>query len=326
MKTRLLTSLGIVIVLAIAFILKAFVQDIGNYFFDLLILIIACFASYEASKLFSKMGKYNNQILATIFPAFLMIALLLCTAYDSSIGIGYTLVISVALLVLFFGIAFVWPLTNYNGTKSEIRTRQLDKSIKPVKYALVKALNTAVVFVYPAFLLLFLTLINHFEDMSASFSALAGFDGWVSFFVLLFALLIPIFTDTFAYLMGGLFEGKKLAPKISPKKTISGAIGGLLWCVLLIVAVYYICHSIPSMGTILDSAGISVWKVIIIAFIGSIISQVGDLFESYLKRSAGVKDSGKLLPGHGGMLDRFDSYIFVAPYIFIAFSILFIVL
>ena len=121
-------------------------------------------------------------------------------------------------------------------------------------------------------------------------------------------------------------KAKKLAPKISPKKTISGAIGGLLWCVLLIVAVYYICHSIPSMGTILDGAGISVWKVIIIAFIGSIISQVGDLFESYLKRSAGVKDSGKLLPGHGGMLDRFDSYIFVAPYIFIAFSILFIVL
>ena len=182
------------------------------------------------------------------------------------------------------------------------------------------------VYIYPALLLLFLTLINHFEDMSTSFTALTGFDGYVSFFVLLFALLIPIFTDTFAYLMGGLFEGKKLAPKISPKKTISGAIGGLLWCVLLSIAVFYICYSIPSMATILNGAGITVWKIAIISFIGSVISQCGDLFESYLKRSAGVKDSGKLLPGHGGMLDRFDSYIFVAPFIFIAFSILFAVL
>ena len=143
---------------------------------------------------------------------------------------------------------------------------------------------------------------------------------------LMFVFLAVALTDIGAYYFGVRFGKHKLAEVISPKKTISGAIGGLLWCVLLIVAVYYICHSIPSMGTILDGAGISVWKVIIIAFIGSIISQVGDLFESYLKRSAGVKDSGKLLPGHGGMLDRFDSYIFVAPYIFIAFSILFIVL
>ena len=323
MKTRLLTSFIIVFVLAIAFVLKAFVS---NYFFDALILIVACFASFEASRLFTKMGKYNNQILATIFPAFLMIALLLCISNDSSIGIGYTLVISVALIVVFFSIAFIIPLINYNKTKAEIRTRQMDKSMKIVKYSVIKALNTTVVYLYPAFLILFLTLINHFEDMSASFETLAGFDGWVSFFVLLFALLVPIFTDTFAYLMGGLFEGKKLAPKISPKKTISGAIGGLLWCVLLSVAVYYICYSIPAMGLVLSGAGITVWKIVIISFIGSIISQFGDLFESYLKRSAGVKDSGKLLPGHGGMLDRFDSYMFVAPFIFIAFSILFIVL
>ena len=309
--------------LAIAFILKIFVS---NFFFDALILVITCFACYEASKLFSKMGKYNNQILAVIFPVFLMLLLLLCVAYDSTIGIVYTLVIAVALIVLFFLIAFLIPLINYNGTKAEIRTRQLDKSTKVVKYSVIKALNTTVVYIYPALLLLFLTLINHFEDMSTSFTALTGFDGYVSFFVLLFALLIPIFTDTFAYLMGGLFEGKKLAPKISPKKTISGAIGGLLWCVLLSIAVFYICYSIPSMATILNGAGITVWKIAIISFIGSVISQCGDLFESYLKRSAGVKDSGKLLPGHGGMLDRFDSYIFVAPFIFIAFSILFAVL
>ncbi len=322
MKTRLLTSIGIILVLAIAFILKLFVS---NYFFDALILLIACFATYEASKIFTKMGKYNNILIATIFPAVLMLALLLCVAYDSSIGIIYTLVIAVAVIVLFFGITFLLPILKYKSTKLEMKTRGMDKQ-SVVKYSVIKALNTSVVFIYPAFLLLFLTLINHFEDLSTSFSNLNDCGGWISFFVLLFAFLIPIFTDTFAYLMGSLFGGKKLAPKISPNKTISGAIGGLLWCVILTIAIFFIFDSVPSLSSILNSAGITVWKLVIISLIGSIIGQFGDLFESYLKRSAKVKDSGNLLPGHGGMLDRFDSYIFMAPYLFLAFSILFLVL
>ena len=323
MKTRLYTSVIIVLILALAFILKMLVS---NYFFDVLILAVTCFACYETSKLFKKMGKFNDTIMSIVAPAVLMLVMLICLAFDATLGLIYTLVICVATIVVLFGLTFVLSLLRRKTTKNEMRARLMDKSMSVEKYSLVKSLNTAVVFVYPAFLMLFLTLINHFEDMTTTFSALTDFNGWVSFIVLLFAFLIPIFTDTFAYLMGGLFEGKRLAPKISPNKTISGAIGGLLWCVLLCVAIFYILSSIPSVATILADAGIVVWKVIIIAFIGSIISQLGDLFESYLKRSANVKDSGNIFPGHGGMLDRFDSYIFVAPFIFIAFSILFVVL
>ena len=323
MKTRLLTSIGIVLVLALAFVLKVFVS---NYFFDALILLIACFACYEASKMFNKMGKFNDTIIATIFPAILMLIMLLGIAFDSSIGLIYTLVICVGAMVVFFGIAFLMPLIRNKTTRIEMRTRQMDKSMPIAKYSVIKALNTAVVFVYPAFLLLFMTLINHFEDMTTTFDKLANFDGWISFFVLLFTFLIPIFSDTFAYIMGNIFGGKKLAPKVSPNKTISGAIGGLLWCVLLSVAIFYIFNSIPSMAVMLQDAGIVVWKIVIISFIGSVISQLGDLFESYLKRSANIKDSGTIFPGHGGMLDRFDSYVFIAPYIFIAFSIIFAIL
>ena len=126
--------------------------------------------------------------------------------------------------------------------------------------------------------------------------------------------------------MGGLLGGKKLAPSISPNKTISGAVGGFVWCVILSIALFFIFNSVPSMATMLSDAGITVWKVAIIAGIGSILGQCGDLIESYLKRQAGVKDSGKIMPGHGGLLDRFDSHILVAPLIFIAFSIIFLVL
>lgn len=322
MKTRLLSSFIFVIILALGFILKAFAS---NYFFDVLILGVACIASFEASKLFSKMGKYNDRIIATIFPAFLMGALLLCINADAKIGLVYTIVIAVAMMILFFGITFAIPFFTYKKTKNEIKTRNLDNP-SVFKYSLIKALNTTVTFVYPAFLLLFLTLINHFEDMDTTFASLTGFGGNISLFVLLFSFIIPIISDTFAYLVGGLIGGKKLAPKISPKKTISGAVGGFVWCVLLSVALFLIFNSIPSMTTMLADAGINVWKVAIIAGIGSILGQCGDLFESYLKRQAGVKDSGNIMPGHGGLLDRFDSHIFVAPFIFIAFSIIFILI
>ena len=323
MKTRLFTSIGIVIVLAIAFILKYFVS---SYFFFFFFLLIACVASFEASKLFSKMGKFNSKIISTIFPCFLMLVLLLCLAYNASIGIVYTIVIMVATILLFFIFTFLISLANFKNTTVEIKAWKLDKSYNLAKYSFFKALNTTLVFIYPAFLLLFMTIINHFEDLSNTFTVLTESNGIVSIFVLLMAFLIPIFTDTFAYLTGGLIGGKKLAPKISPNKTISGAVGGLLWCVLLSVVVMCIFNSIPACAGILAEAGINIWRIVIISFIGSILCQLGDLCESYLKRSAGVKDSGAIFPGHGGMLDRFDSYIFLMPYLFVAFSILFAIM
>ena len=322
MKTRLFSSIIFMLVLVLGFVLKAFAS---NYFFDVLILAIACIASYEASKLFSKMGKYNNKYIATAFPVFLMIALLLCINADAQIGVLYTIVIAVGVMILFFVASFVWPLLVYKKTQNEIKTRKLDNP-SILKYSLVKALNTSVCFIYPAFMVMFLTFVNHFEDMSTSFEALSKLGGNISLVVLVFAFVIPIITDTFAYLMGGLIGGKKLCPKISPNKTISGAVGGFVWCVLLSVAIFFIFNSIPSMATMLADAGITVWKIAIISGVGSILSQCGDLFESYLKRTAGVKDSGNIMPGHGGILDRFDSHIFVAPVIFIAFSIIFVLL
>ena len=134
-----------------------------------------------------------------------------------------------------------------------------------------------------------------------------------------FAFIIPMLTDSFAMLTGMLIGGKKLAPNISPKKTISGAIGGTLWCTLLSACIFLILGAIDYFAVAI--AQIEIWQLLIIVFVGSIVAQAGDLFESFLKRKAGVKDSGKALPGHGGILDRIDSYIFVAPYLLIALVI-----
>ena len=117
-------------------------------------------------------------------------------------------------------------------------------------------------------------------------------------------ILLVWATDIGAYLIGRQFGRHLLAPQVSPKKTIEGSLGGLLLGSAVAIVFWYI-------------VGGATWiTYIFLAFIISISAQIGDLFESALKRSAGVKDSGKLIPGHGGILDRFDSLIFALPLVY----------
>ena len=131
---------------------------------------------------------------------------------------------------------------------------------------------------------------------------------------IIISIFILIWTnDTFAYVVGKSIGKHKLLEKISPKKTVEGFFGGIVFCVLAscLLSKYYI------------EATIFIW--IIISLIVVVFSTLGDLIESKFKRMAGVKDSGNIMPGHGGMLDRLDSIIFVAPFIFLFYQILYYV-
>ncbi|KGG80837.1 phosphatidate cytidylyltransferase [Caloranaerobacter azorensis] len=111
-------------------------------------------------------------------------------------------------------------------------------------------------------------------------------------------------TDTFAYFTGMLFGKRKLCPHLSPKKTIEGAIGGILGS--LIVTLLFVKY-IGSTDFI---------KFALLAVIASLFAQIGDLTASKIKRICGVKDYGNIMPGHGGVLDRFDSILYTAPIVY----------
>jgi len=116
---------------------------------------------------------------------------------------------------------------------------------------------------------------------------------------LLLLLFGCAFFDIFAYFSGKKFGKHKLIPQISPNKTVEGAIGGTLACILIsIIFAYFI--------------NLEYIHAIVLALIVSIVSQIGDLVESLIKRDSGKKDSGTIIPGHGGLLDRIDSYIFLS--------------
>ena len=117
-------------------------------------------------------------------------------------------------------------------------------------------------------------------------------------------------TDTFAYFTGKLIGKHKLIPHVSPNKTVEGSIGGIVGTMLVCVIYLMITNLITSTSIMWLPAGM------IAGVVGGVTSQLGDLVMSAIKRDTGVKDFGKIFPGHGGFLDRFDSVIFVAPFMF----------
>jgi phosphatidate cytidylyltransferase len=138
---------------------------------------------------------------------------------------------------------------------------------------------------------------------------------------IIIGLFILIWTnDTFAYIVGKSIGKHKLFEKISPKKTIEGFFGGLIFAIF---AGYLISMYLIKPSAQFSDKSILIWMII--AAIVGVIGTIGDLIESKFKRIAGVKDSGKIMPGHGGVLDRLDSVIFVAPFIFLFYKILYYV-
>lgn len=169
---------------------------------------------------------------------------------------------------------------------------------------------------YIMLLLLYTVLTkNRFTFDDASFVLLATFYIGLGFYFLiearslglnyiLYILLVIWATDTAAYFCGNAFGKNKLWPEISPKKTIEGALGGVV-CASIIGVIYHLIYPFDY----------SLITVIIITMLISIVGQLGDLVASALKRHYDVKDSGQILPGHGGIIDRMDSLLFVLPFL-----------
>lgn len=168
------------------------------------------------------------------------------------------------------------------------------------KYRMEDAAHTLFGIIYIPFLLSFALMIRNMDR---------GFEYiWL-------VIIGASVTDIFAYFTGTLFGRHKLIPAISPKKTVEGAIGGALGC--MIVMMFYGELVISRSGAI----PVAVYHFALMGILCGVLSQIGDWAASSIKRSAGIKDFGRLIPGHGGMLDRCDSFLFVAPVVYFYISL-----
>jgi len=130
-----------------------------------------------------------------------------------------------------------------------------------------------------------------------------------------FAITASVWScDAAAFVFGTFWGKRKIFPRVSPNKSWLGSISGLIASII----VFFLFYFTDTLGN-----NFTIWSVLIMGFIVGVFGQIGDFYESMLKRVAGVKDSGTILMGHGGVLDRFDSIIFATPIVFIYLHTLF---
>ncbi len=303
MKKRILTG-SVILLVAALFIASRLITP---YAMDLFIGVLAIIGCVEVARVLERKRMFTSIAVIGCFPAIIYIAMQIGIINERG-WLHYLLYFLIIILALF--------VINYLATIFCSKTTEKEKDKYGVftsdgVYAFNKSMNSSFVMIYPLILFCSLFMINHFFRFEFVGVDLPGPKITTVFFLTL-TFTVAMATDTFALVTGMLIGGPKLCPKISPKKTIAGAVGGLILGSLSSLLVYYLFGLNKVFSECMGLIEFNYWKVLILAVLGSIATQCGDLIASMLKRSARVKDYGTLFPGHGGVMDRVDGLIWCA--------------
>ena len=178
-------------------------------------------------------------------------------------------------------------------------------------YSLNDMFATVFIGIYPLSLFMLFLPVNHSE---------AGLLG------IMLVIAVPVMTDTMAYFTGMALGKRKLCPQISPKKTVAGAVGGVIGGIIGALIVFFLFDFSSAMSVFPNAGSMelipgnlygSLGLYIALGIVGGVLSELGDLAASWIKRKAGIKDFGKIFPGHGGIMDRLDSILFMLPLVYL---------
>ena len=182
-------------------------------------------------------------------------------------------------------------------------------------YSLNDMFATVFIGIYPLSLFMLFLPVNHSE---------AGLLG------IMLVIAVPVMTDTMAYFTGMALGKRKLCPQISPKKTVAGAVGGVIGGIIGALIVFFLFDFSSAMSVFPNAGSMelipgnlygSLGLYIALGIVGGVLSELGDLAASWIKRKAGIKDFGKIFPGHGGIMDRLDSVLFMLPLVYLVFAV-----
>lgn len=318
MKKRFITSIFIVLGLGLAMVSRIWTL----YLFDLLMLGLAVMGAVEVARVLERQGKYTNFIVVGTMPALLYLLTILTINFD--LKWQYLVIFLLSAIIFYFLLVFAITLIMKKTTAQEMSKYEVNCSVS--RYAVDKAMYSLSVLVYPTLLFMTFIFINHFYEFSFVMdSGLNSNFKMFTWFILVGVFVVTMVTDTMAYLVGSTLKGPKLCPLISPNKTISGAVGGLVGGTGAGMILYAIFRTSDTFRAELNLLNCAWWVVLLVSLFGSVISQVGDILASALKRKSRVKDYGTIFPGHGGVMDRVDGQIFNATLVFLAYTLLFLV-
>ena len=315
---RIYTGAALIVGLALSLLMR----ELTVYLFDVVLLTLLFLATSEIMK---AKDVRKREVKEYFVYGYLICAYLVFfagTVFDPAFGLVAHII---AQLVVFLTWALYTFLMQYVD-------KPFIKQCKLKKVGLGAACRKVMreyfkIIVYPILMLFALFALNH---LGTSTNGLVNF----GLLGLLLVFVISCFTDTFAYAVGSVLKGPKLLPEklryISPNKTISGSVGGIIgaWVGTLFL-VFVIFGSNVDFSDYLSNMGINRTEGLIIfsivGILGSVVTQIGDLYASWLKRKTGIKDFANYLPGHGGVMDRLDGIAFNSVFIFLSMLIIFII-
>lgn len=313
---RLITGLVMAIVVVIVFLLR----ELSPYVFDVSLGVLTVFGAMEIAKIINLNKKTNIVFVDVLFTVVAYLWMLISVSLN--LTLAAMLVGLVSLIVVLSLIVFVVLLCSKVYTKALMEIASYEDN--RIKFCANCTLTTAFGFIYPTMFLLFGMIFNHIDSFSQEFSNVSLFADYnLGLIVLLFWIGTTVLCDTMAFYTGNLIGGKKLCPKISPNKTISGSIGGIVGSIIFGVIAYALICTDATIATAFETIGINYFVIIVFSLVSAIVTQLGDLFVSLLKRKANVKDTGHIFPGHGGVMDRCDGLSFNAIWILIICAIVF---
>lgn len=303
MLVRVVTGVVYVAVLLLFFALKIFISD---YLFDFLVLAFGLFGTYEMIRALKDRITFAQKVLVMLFAGLVVITFgvsdyiyqdILQAGLHGGNGSNYTPLIT--FVVFIAGLSFLLALLVFQHETV---------GLESTGYALLA-------YIYPNVFLIVLSGINHLVSYSDA--------------AILFVFIICPFADSLALVFGKLFGKKlplKLAPNVSPKKTVIGGIGGLIGGAIGSIVVFFLYYGLAKPAAAGSFANIVFEWDELIFFIGigvitALFSQFGDLVESAIKRKLNIKDMGKILPGHGGILDRIDSSLYASLIVCLIFTV-----
>lgn len=304
--SRTVTGLFVAIIYVAVVMLAAYVHPI---FFDVFIFLLAAFGAYE-------MNKALTQIMSP--PILLLDFIYIILGFGAFWFAQYYFQVNSAGMLAFFIVLIAMILVTV------IVTAASKTFVKG------NAVSTIMIMVYPCALLMFSVGLNYFNNFNLGMGLDASLPFRNAGISLMF--IVPAFTDVFAFLVGSTLKGKKLCPSISPNKTVSGCIGGLFGGMMgagVILLLTYLGvrfdANILGLRMLTDSWATTAVNFVMLGLFGSVCDQAGDLFASYIKRCAKIKDFSNILPGHGGILDRVDGFIFCGVFYYMYFAVMILI-
>lgn len=320
LKNRFIFGAIILGVLLLFVVLRGVVS---TYTFDLLIGFLMVLGAFEIETLMHKMDRPTYSSFIGIFPILTFVVNVIFL--NSGVSVLTLLAINLGLLVASALAWFGIPLLFSKNLKQSMRK---DKCIgNPVIYSFSKSLNSAFVCIWPTLLLSFAFLINHFTSLQvAQGSFLAEYQGTADFGLIGLALLFAtsMCADTCAMLVGRTLKSPKISmQKLGPGKSWSGLCGGIIGATLASILVYVVFNAFEVYTLLFNAAGVTIWSFVLAGLLCGVFSMLGDIFSSFFKRRAGVKDFSNFLPGHGGVMDRINGIVVNCVAVFVILCVFF---